>query len=165
MAHIRRHGARYEIRECLHTPRGPRQHTLASFRGVLTPEVLDEAEENASRPLRRAELLARAHRMQIPVTLQRRYPFARKLLARLRHGGSLDPTLVTLLRAALEGRPAEALPEHLGDAAEWLGQSEAERGKALRGLLRTADRVLQSREPLRARPSERFPRFRSADGQ
>jgi len=48
-------GDRYEIRECRVTERGPRQFTLVSFRGVLTPEVLDEAEERARRPGKRWE--------------------------------------------------------------------------------------------------------------
>jgi hypothetical protein len=161
VASIRKQGRRYEIRECVRTERGPRQQTLASFRGVLSPEVLDRAEARASKPLRRDELVARARRLGIPVTHRRRFPEARALLSILQRGGKLDPTLVALLRSALEPLASEPVPDHLTDAAEWIGQSQGERGRALRGLLRTADRIVQSRRPLRTRPQRVFPRFRS----
>ncbi len=161
MASIRRQGKRHEIRECLNTKRGPRQYTLASFHGVLSPEVLDRAEEKARKPLERAKLAAHARKMGIPVTHRRRFPEARALLATLQRGGRLDPGLVTLLKSALESLPSEPVPDHLEDAADWVGQSEGERGKTLRGLVRAADRIVQSRGPLRTRPRESFPRFSS----
>ena len=73
MASIRKQGKRYEIRECLSTDRGPRQRTLVSFQGVLSPEVLDLAEAKASKPLKRDELVARAAAMDIPVGSRRRF--------------------------------------------------------------------------------------------
>ena len=164
MASIRRQGETFEIRECLSTPRGPRQRPLARFRRVLTPEVLDEAEAVARRPFDRRVLQDRARRQGIPVAPERRNPEARKLLADLRAARPIDPTLVTLLRDALALPACEPLPPHLGDVAEWVGRSEAARGKALRGLLRTASRVLRSRGPLRELPTQAFPRFSSGDG-
>jgi len=161
VASIRRQNDRYEIRECLVTRRGPRQHSLASFRGVLTPEVLDRAEARASKPLDRADLVARAIRLGIPVSDRRRHPEARGLLAALQRGAELEPTLVQLLQTALQGLDARVVPAHLVDAAEWIGQPERERGAALRGLLRTADRILQSRPPLRTPRQETFPHFSS----
>jgi hypothetical protein len=161
MASIRKQGDRYEIRECIVTLRGPRQLSLASFRGVLTPEVLDRAEAGARKPLARAELMARAIRKGIPVSERRRYPEARGLLAVLQRGAELEPTLVRLLETALQGLESRAVPAHLMDAAEWIGQPERERGAALRGLLRTADRILRSRPPLRTPRQETFPRFSS----
>ncbi len=161
MASIRKQGDRYEIRECLVTLRGPRQLSLASFRGVLTPEVLDAAESKARKPLKRADLVTRALRMGIPVSERRRHPEARCLLAALQRGADLEPTLVKLLATALERLDSRAVPAHLLDAAEWIGQPERERGAALRGLLRTADRILQSRPPLRSPGQEAFPRFSS----
>jgi hypothetical protein len=130
---------------------------------VLTPEILDQAEAAARRPFDRHALVERARRQAIPIATERRHPEARKLLAQLRAGRGLDPTLVTLLRGALERRASEPLPPHLDDAAEWVGQSEAVRGKALRGLLRTASRVLRSRGPLREPPAQAFPRFDSGE--
>ncbi len=163
MASIRRQGDSFEIRECLSTDRGPRQRPLARFRGVLTPDVLDAAAAAARRPFDRGVLLARARRQGIPVTLERHHPEARRLLAQLRAGQPLDPTLVGLLRRELALLAAEPVPIHLQDVAEWVGQSEAVRGKVLRGLLRTASRVLRSRAPLREPPRQAFPRFSSAE--
>lgn len=163
MASIRRQGDAFEIRECLSTDRGPRQRPLARFRRVLTPEVLDQAEAAARRPFDRRALVDRARREGISVALERRNPEARKLLADLRAARPLDPTLVTLLRDALAMLACEPLPSHLVDVAEWVGRSEAARGKALRGLLRTASRVIRSRGPLRAPSPRAFPRFSSGD--
>ena len=66
-------------------------------------------------------------------------------------------------RAAAADEPlrSEPVPSHLQDAAAWIGQSERERGRALRGLLRTTDRILRSRGALKTRPRETFPRFSS----
>jgi hypothetical protein len=163
MASIRRQGDRFEIRECLTTDRGPRQRPLVRFRRVLTPEVLDRAESAARRPFDRRALVERARRQGVPVTGERRHPEARRLLAQLRTGRPLDPTLVTQLRSALELLAAEPVPPHLGEVAEWIGQDEAARGKAMRGLLRTASRVLRSRGPLRQPPAQAFPRFSSGE--
>jgi len=162
MASIRRQGSRFEIRECLETPDGPRQRALARFDRILTPEVLDEAQAQARRPFDRDALLERARRQGIPIADRYRSADARRLLAALRRGQPLRPSLVELLRAELRRLEARPLPEHLADAAEWLGASEASRGKALRGLLRAASRTLHSRGPLRSPPEPRFPRFSSA---
>jgi len=161
MASIRRQRDRYEIRECLNTEKGPRQFTLASFGGVLSPEVLDRAEDKARLPLNRAQLIARANELGIAVTLRRRFPEARALLATLQRGGRIAPGLVGLLKHALEPLASEPVPSHLEDAVDWIGQPEHRRGKALRGLLRSADRVIQSRAPLRSRTREVFPRIHS----
>jgi hypothetical protein len=165
MASIRRQGDAFEIRECLSTDRGPRQRPLVRFHGLLTPDILDAAAAVARRPFDREALLARARHRGIPVSLERQHADARRLLARLRAGEPLDPALVELLRRELELRAAEPVPAHLRAAAEWVGQSEAMRGKALRGLLRTASRVLRSRAPLREPPRSPFPRFSSGESR
>lgn len=46
---VARPKGRFEIRESVHTPRGPRARTLANF-GHLTDKVLDTARLRASRP-------------------------------------------------------------------------------------------------------------------
>lgn len=161
MASIRVQGDAHEIRECVTTPKGPRQRTLARFRGGLTPEILDLAEAAATRPFDRQKLVVRARALEIPVTPSRRHPEARSLLGKLQSGARIDPTLVTLLRTALAPLPSAPVPEHLADVTHWLGRPEAARGKALRGLLRAASRVIRSRGPLRAPEPERFPRFSS----
>ncbi|MCR9094512.1 MAG: hypothetical protein NXI30_09865 [bacterium] len=161
MPSIRARGDRAEIRECRMTEDGPRQVVLARFRGVLTPDVLDTAAARAQRPFDRELVVERAHAAGIPVGTVRRSDAARQLLAELRAGALLDPTVVSLLQDALALQESRALPEHLADAAEWVGRSEAERGKALRGLTRAASRAAQGREDVREAAADTFPRFRS----
>jgi hypothetical protein len=161
MASLRAQGRSYEIRECRSTERGPRQYVLARFRDVLTPDVLSRAETRAQRPFDRAKLLASARRRGIPVSPHGPDTAVRRLLAELRAGGSVEPGLVALLREALGMLEAEPLPEHLDDAADWIGRSQAERGRALRGLLRTASRIARSAGPRREPEPLRFPRFSS----
>ena len=164
MASIRRQGERFEVRECLETRNGPRQRVLARFDRVLTPEVLDEAAARARRPFDRDALLGRARQRGIPCEDRYRSGDARRLLAALRSGQPIQASLVGLLESALREHESRSVPAHLEDAAEWLGTSDAARGKALRGLLRTASRAVQSRGPLRERPQDRFPRFSTAKG-
>lgn len=161
MASIRQQANVFEIRECRTTPCGPRQYTLARFRRVLTPEVLDEAAARAQRPFDRARVLERAQALGIPVSPRRTDAAARRLLAELWAGRVVEPSLAGLLKHALALVEDAPVPEHLADAAEWIGRSEAARGKALRGLLRTASRVVRSRGRGRRPPEPPFPRFRS----
>jgi hypothetical protein len=155
----RKRGGRIEIREAVTTRAGPRSRTLASFRGALDPEVLDRAERRATRPLDRADLLARAAALGVPVEERRADDAARALLESLRRGAALDPALASLLRDALEQVPARG-PGNLADVAEWIGADDARRGAAMRDLLRLSDRIARSRD-VRARARKPFPRFRS----
>ncbi len=152
-----RPSGRFDIREALATPAGPRSRTLVSFRGALTPDVLERAGARATRPLERAKLVARAQELGIPVTLRSEDRAARALLASLRAGAHVDPSLVTLLREALALRPATPVPDSLADVAEWIGAPDAQRGATLRDLLRVTDRVLRSRGKLRSLRKPRFP--------
>jgi len=161
MAFLYRRGDRVEIRESRATPRGPRSRTLASFRGALSPDVLALAAARAGGRFDAEALRAQARAKGIAVSGRRGDHAARALLAELQRGEVPDPVLVSLLRGLLEPLPAEPVPEHLADAAEWVGRHEAARGRALRGLLRTADTIVRSREPVRTPPAERFPRFAS----
>ncbi|MBW2243956.1 MAG: hypothetical protein JRH01_18400 [Deltaproteobacteria bacterium] len=163
MASIRKQRGVHEIRECRATPRGPRQYTLARFKDVLTPEVLDEAAARAHQPFDRDRLVERARARGIAVSRHRTHATARKLLAELRRGMLPEPSLVAQLRGALAAAEEHALPVHLAEAADWLGRSEAARGKALRGLLRVASRVAHSREKRREASPEPFPRFGSGE--
>lgn len=165
MASIRRQGNCCEIRECRTTARGPRQFALLRFRGALTPEILERAAARATRPLRPEKLIERARVLGIPVMQKGFHPEARALLALLQRGEALDPVMVSLLVSALTDREARPLPPHLAEAAEWIWRDDVERGFALRGLLRSADRIRRSRAPLRTRPAPDFPRFRSDNGR
>ncbi|MDH3211340.1 MAG: hypothetical protein OEM05_02535 [Myxococcales bacterium] len=158
---VRRRDGRVEIREAVSTAGGPRSRTLASFRGSLSPELLQRAARRAERPFDAAVLIARAAARGVPVTDRPQSRGARELLGRLRRGEPIDPVLVTLLKEALAAVPAAPVPAPLGEVAEWIGQSDARRGEALRGLLRVADRIVRARGRVRTRTRKRFPRFRS----
>lgn len=64
---VARPKGRFEIRESVHTPDGPRARTLAGF-GVLTDEVLAKAASRAQRPFDVAAVLASARRAGDPAT-------------------------------------------------------------------------------------------------
>jgi hypothetical protein len=157
----RRADGRVEIRETRRTRRGPRSRTLASFRGALTPDVLDSAETRAGHALDRERLLERAGALGVPTTERRSERPARALLAQLRRGVALDPLLADALRQALERMPEAPVPEGFAEVVEWIGASDSERGHALRGLLRVSDRIASSRGTLRRRRPRHFPRFHS----
>lgn len=63
---VARPAGRFEIRESLHTPAGPRSRSLANF-AVLTEGVLDKAAKRASRPFDPEALRAGARRRGAPV--------------------------------------------------------------------------------------------------
>jgi hypothetical protein len=56
---VARPAGRFEIRESIHTPRGPRARSLANF-SVLTDQVLALAVDRATRPVDVAAVLASA---------------------------------------------------------------------------------------------------------
>jgi hypothetical protein len=162
MAYLtRRLGDRLEIREAVSTRAGPRSRTLASFRGALTPEVLEQAAARATRPFDAEALAARARALGVLVLRRPSDRAARELLAALRRDHPVDPLLVTLLRDALAPLPAAPPRPELADVAEWVGADLAERGRALRDLLRLSGRIETSRRLPRRRRSAVFPRFRS----
>ena len=114
--------------------------------------------------------MKRARAQGIPIAETPRHDEARRLLAYLRDGGEIEPILAKLLVEALAGfqvpvgpRP-QALPEHLENVLDWVGRSESIRGRALRGLLRTASRIVRSRGPVREKEEGIFPRFSSGQG-
>ncbi len=162
---VRRSPARFDIRESVTTPDGPRSKTLATFQGALTPEVLDEAERSATRPFERHRLEARARALGVPVTERREDRAAREMLAALRSGVAIDPVLIALLKQRLDELPAAPVPSSLAEVSDWVGANEAERGTALRDLLRLSDRIVRSRRSVRTRPHVPFPRFRSRHGR
>src|SRR5262245_16715106 len=166
MAYLyRRKGGRAEIREAHSTARGPRSRTLVSFRGPLRREHLDRAEAAAGRPFDRGALLRRAGELGLAVEASPGDRAARELITSLRCGAPLDPRLAAVLRERLAELPEQPLPEELADAAEWIGASESERGRALRDVLRLYDAIARARDPVRAVPGPSFPRFASRPGR
>lgn len=158
---VKRADGRFEIRESVVTPRGPRSRTLAIGR-TLTEGTLGHAASRATRSFDRAQVLERARNLGMPVVLDDTSTLARELLGRLTAGASPPPILTRLLRDALREDAAEEVPDSVGPVAEWIGVSAEHRGVVLRELLRTADRILRSRsQPPQRRPLS-FPRIDSA---
>jgi hypothetical protein len=160
---VRRDGGSVQIRECVRTERGPRSRTLASFRGALNDQALDQAARKAARPLDREELIAKAQTMGIGWTSSASVA-ARQLLKRLRRGRPLDPVLVGLLRRSLSDNPETELADDLDEAVDWVGASDEERGATLRGLLRLSDAIARSRDTLSSRRREPYPHIDSQRG-
>ncbi len=154
-----RKSGRVEIREARSTPKGPRSRTLASFTGALTELHLDRAEAAATRAFDRQALRARAAKLGIPVARSSADAAAHALIARLRRGAPLDPRLAGVLGERLALREAAPVPDELEDVVEWIGASDAERGRALRDVLRLSDTIVRSRGAVREREARRFPRF------
>jgi hypothetical protein len=65
---VARRGGRFEIRESLHTPKGPRARSLASF-AALTDEVLRRAAARARRPFDPDAVIASGRRAGAAVTV------------------------------------------------------------------------------------------------
>jgi len=68
---VTRPKGRFEIRESVHTPKGPRARSLANF-AHLTDEVLTSARGRASRPFDADAVRASARRAGVPVRARRR---------------------------------------------------------------------------------------------
>ncbi len=85
---------------------------------------------------------------------------ARALIGRLCKGAPLDPRLVQMLREQFADRESAVVPDDIADVVEWLGASDHERGRALRGVLRLYDRIVRSRGAVPEPETQRFPRFR-----
>jgi hypothetical protein len=148
--------SRYEIRESVTTPAGPRARTLATFR-VLTGAVIAEAAGRARRPFDAGKVRARAAALGAPQRSNDAAASATALLTQLRDGQPLPPALATELRRALPRRKSD-LPDSLESAVEWIGVDDTTRGRALRELLDVASRIPS--RPRRATSS--FPRLASS---
>jgi hypothetical protein len=152
---VTRRDGRFEIRESLATPAGPRAHTLATFR-ALTDAVLDQAEGRATRPFDRRHVEVKAVAAGAQRDSRQTARLAHHLLEDLHSGRSLPPALAAAL--ARELGDATPLPDSLPAMADWFGATARERGEALRDLLRLTDRL----PPGRPRRGKRFPRLGSA---
>ncbi|MGH9138929.1 MAG: hypothetical protein ACRD0G_18105 [Acidimicrobiales bacterium] len=150
---VRRPKGRFELREGVSTPRGPRSRTLASFK-VLDDRALDRAAQRATKRFDRASAIAAAERAGARVTAGRADLLAGDLLIQLDRGRQVRPGLRRLLQAKLAGEPVE---HHLEAMIEWLDVTPEERGRTLRDLLGLVDRV-----PLRDLPRPKFPHLHHA---
>ena len=98
---VARPKGRFEIRESVHTPKGPRARSLANF-GELDDEVLARARQRASRPfdpdaVRAAARAAAAHESQPNPIPRHQLPETRQFVEASRR-----------MAAALESRPRPA---------------------------------------------------------
>jgi hypothetical protein len=138
MAYVaaRRNG-RFEIREAIHTPRGPRARSLAGFT-VLTDEVLAKAARRAQRPFDAAAVIASGRRAG-----------ARAMAAPPADGASPTADGAPSRFLAASGRMARSLRR--GPQSERMSP-----GEALIDLLGFADAVTAN-QPVRAPRPLAFP--------
>jgi hypothetical protein len=129
---VARPKGRFEIRESLHTPDGPRARSLAGF-DVLTDAVLAKAARRAQRPFDVAAVLASASRAGAPATAG--------------GGGRADDSRIRFVEASR--RMARAL-QHPPTVRP------VDPGAALIDLLGFADAVTRSQPPRPPAPLE-FP--------
>ncbi len=146
---------RFEIRESVHTPHGPRSRTLATFRS-LDDDVLDHAQSRATRRFDRDVIVAKARALGVPYDPPDAVVIATQLLRAIAGGERLPPVVAQALRHQL-GDDEPRLPDSIPPLMEWLGRSLSDRGEALRDLLRMTDRL----PPPRRRRERRFPRIHS----
>lgn len=155
---------RFEVRESVSTPKGPRSRTLASFR-ELTSETIERVSAKSEKPPTAAELTHLALRAGAPVRGSDLDEAARETLRRIAGGEQPDPKLRRLLIDALSepnsaeqsSRSKGAISDAARAAAQWVGVSSEDRAAALRELLELADAL-----PIRLRPHEiGFPHLRS----
>jgi hypothetical protein len=153
---VRRPRDRWEIREAIATPKGPRARSLASFRS-LDAAVLDRAERAAVTTFDRADVVAAARRAGAPIEAPVADRLARELLGELRAGRLPKPGLCTVLEDQLSRIGPAAAVNDPESVAQWIGASDEERGKALRELVELGDRLPSTR-----RRRLQFPRLTSA---
>jgi hypothetical protein len=155
---------RFEARESVSTPDGPRSRTLASFR-ELTTETVEKVRARAEKPPTAAELTHLALRAGAPVRGSELDEAAREALRRIASGEQPDPKLRRLLIDALStedpsGQSSESrslVSDAARAATQWIGVGAEDRANALRELLELADAL-----PIKLRSHEiGFPRMRS----
>jgi len=152
MAYVtRRKNGRFEIRESVTTPTGPRSRSLATF-AALTEDVLDRAAARAQTPFDRASVRQAARRAGADVARRPVDDLAGRLLAELARGQRPTPALTDLLVAGLTSEGS------ISDLARWIAATAEERAAAVLDVLDLADAIPTRR---RADQSE-FPRLRSA---
>lgn len=155
---------RFEVRESVSTPDGPRSRTLASFR-ELTAETVEKVQAKAAKPPTASELTHLALRAGAPIRGSELDTAAAETLRRIASGEQPDPKLRRLLMDALSSHDPDAQPLQsrslVSDAAraasQWVGVGAEARASALRELLELADAL-----PIKLRSQEiGFPHLRS----
>jgi len=159
MAYVaRRKNGRFEIRESVATPAGPRSRSLATF-GALTDDVLDRAAARAQAPFDCDAVRLAARRAGAEVARRPVDDLAARLLAELARGHRPTPALTDLIVASLTSDvpPGDRPDEPLPDLAGWISAEPERRGRTMRELLDFTDAFPAHR---RADRSD-FPRLKS----
>jgi hypothetical protein len=140
---VARPKGRFEIRESVHTPKGPRARTLANFE-QLTDKVLDTARLRASRPFDLDAVRASAEKASASAAARRP--------GRGHLGGVATPRRLEMRRFAESSRRMAAALESRPPSAG----SARDPGDALIDLLDLVAQVSAFRAPRRPEPL-RFP--------
>ncbi|MEX0873854.1 MAG: hypothetical protein WD646_13960 [Actinomycetota bacterium] len=138
---IERRDGRFEIRESVAGPKGPRSRTLAVF-SKLSADLLERADQRATRPFDRTQVLRRAMELEVPWVGPSGLSEARSVLARLADG-ELPPTFVAALRESTASSRVE-LPDSIPPMLDWVGADDTKRGRALRDLVQLGDVIVRS---------------------
>jgi hypothetical protein len=154
---VGRPGGRFEIRESVHTTKGPRARSLANFER-LTDQVLETARRRASRPFDAGAVRASASRAALSAAARR--------AGRARLGGVAAPPRPELRRFVESSRRMAAAIEPTPAAA----RTARDPGDALIDLLGVAAQVAAYRparppEPLRFPPLARLRAARLAGAE
>jgi hypothetical protein len=147
---VRSRGRRYEIRESVATPEGPRSRTLATF-AVLDDATLASARSRSGGTIDGPALRRAAIRVGAPVADRAPDAAARRLVAELAAGHRPTPALASLLRRALDAADVPITAEVAGDMELWVDADDERRGRALVELLELGDQLpVPRRGPLDA---------------
>ena len=134
---VARKGRRYEARESVSTPAGPRARTLATFES-LDDDVLARVREHATTAVDEAALLRSARKAGAPVAVGQSDAdrAARTLLAELNAGRGPSPILAAALEDALGTARDAAQAHHLRPRAGGDGVGRHLAHRAGRGAAR-----------------------------
>ncbi len=152
---VARPKGRFEVRESLHTPKGPRAHTLAGF-DVLTDEILAKAAAKAERPFDVHTVLASSRRAGAPVmaTIGAEGPAGAGEAASAQNGAGAGPDSGDSANRFVESSRRMALTLRRAPAAK-----QTNPGAALIDLLGFADAVTRG-QPTRPFEPLTFPVLR-----
>jgi hypothetical protein len=158
---VARPRGRFEIREAVHTPDGPRSRTLANF-AVLTDDFLARAAARASRHFDRRSVLASARRLGAPVDVRRsrRPPPRPDAGAPVRSAATAAPSGPPDPRYRHFATRSRRMARALGTTPM---AKRADPGRALMDLLGFADEIGRSMPPRSFEPLTFPPLARLAD--
>jgi hypothetical protein len=136
---VTRPAGRFEIRESVHTSKGPRARSLANF-SVLTDKVLAVSAKRATRPFDVPTVLASAGKVGAPVVAKSTWLSNRVSADRLEDTESSRRRFVESSQRMVQtlDRPAEG--------------ERSDPGSVLIDLLGFADAIVQSQPPRRFEP-------------